>query len=95
MGLFIGVCRVDFRIPGSSSLKDKRRVVKSIKERLKTRYNISIAEVGALEKRQRAELGIACIGSDQPRINSILTKVLDKIRSDPRISVIDIELDIS
>ncbi len=87
--MIIGSCWVDLHIPGARSLKDKRRVIKSLKERLKNRYNISIAETGALDKWQRAEIGIVCVSNDSVKVSRTLNTVMDRIRDDYAVSVID------
>ncbi|MCA9632349.1 MAG: DUF503 domain-containing protein, partial [Myxococcales bacterium] len=46
--MFVGVARIVLRLPGSRSLKDKRRVVRSYKERLASRFPVSVAEIGEL-----------------------------------------------
>lgn len=72
---------VELLIHKSQSLKSKRQVLKSLKERLKANFNISVAEVGNHDKWQRATLGIAYLGGDRRSINSVLDKILDFIES--------------
>jgi Uncharacterized protein conserved in bacteria len=62
--MFVGVLQVELYIPGSGSLKAKRRVVRSLKDRIRANFNVSVSEVDAQDKWQRAVVGIACIGSD-------------------------------
>ena len=90
----IGVLRVYFRIPGASSLKEKRMVVRSIKDRLYSRFNVSIAEIGSNDKWQVGELGIATIGNDSRFVNSAVEKVKNYLFQDPRIAVIDAAVDL-
>ena len=59
--MFIGVLRLVFQIPAAASLKDRRRVVKSFKDRVRARFPVSIAEVGDLERYQVATLGVAVV----------------------------------
>jgi hypothetical protein len=75
----IGMCVVELHIPGNTSLKGKRKVVKSIKERLKNRFNISVAEVDSQDLYQRATLGIAMVGNDGRKINSELDRIVTVI----------------
>lgn len=86
----VGVCYIRIQIHGSASLKDKRRVVKSIKDRLKTRHNISIAETGDLDHWQMAELGIACISNDKGYLDGMMAAVIRQIQADGRVFVLDI-----
>ena len=85
----IGFLMVDMHIPSAQSLKDKRSVVKSIKERLKNDFNISIAELGEQDKWQRAVLGIIMLGSDKPFVESVLSKIKDRLGMHPAARLID------
>lgn len=73
----VGVARVTFRLHGNDSLKGKRKIVKSLIEKSRHRFPISIAEVDDLDRYQRATLGIAVIGNDSRLLNAILDKVVD------------------
>ena len=94
MSMIIGACRVDIRIPGAHSLKDKRRVVKSIKERLKNQFNVSIAEIGSLDSWQRAELAFVCVSNERPRVDRLLSTMIEKLRSDPVVALVDFTTEI-
>jgi uncharacterized protein YlxP (DUF503 family) len=83
----VGVLRVEFVVPGPASLKDKRRVVKSLKERLRSRFNVSVAEVDYQDLWQRGALGVAAVGPDGKVIAGVLDKVLRFIRRDARIEL--------
>jgi uncharacterized protein len=73
--MFIGVLRLVFQIPGAASLKDRRRVVKSFKDRVKARFPVSIAEVGDLERWQVATLGVAIVSGEAARCQEVLSAV--------------------
>jgi hypothetical protein len=90
----VGVLRVCFRIPGASSLKDKRQVMRSLKDRLFSRFNVSVAEIGSNDKWQLGELGIATVGNDTRFVNSAVENVKNFLFQDPRISVIEDAIDI-
>ena len=64
-----------FQIPGAASLKDRRRVVKSFKDRVRARFPVSIAEVGDLERHQVATLGVAVVSNDTARCSEVLSAV--------------------
>ncbi len=83
----VGILRVDFVVPGPSSLKEKRRVVKSLKERLRSRFKVSAAEVDHQELWQRGALGIAVVGPDGAVVARVLDEVLRFMRRDARIEV--------
>lgn len=74
--MFIGVLRLVFQIPGAASLKDRRRIVKSFKDRARARFPVSIAEVGDLERYQVATLGVAVVSGDSARCSEVLSAVV-------------------
>jgi uncharacterized protein YlxP (DUF503 family) len=74
--MHVGLCTVTLRIPGNKSLKGKRRVVHSILSRVRSRFNVAIAEVGENESWQTAVLGIACVSNHPRHADSTLTKVV-------------------
>ena len=90
----IGTMSVEILIPESTSLKSKRTVMKSLKDRIKKNFNVSIGEVGELDKWQRGSLAVAAIGSDAGYINGVLDRVLDFIRQERRLEVIDFEMEL-
>jgi uncharacterized protein len=77
--MVVGVVRLALRIPHNRSLKGKRSVVKRVIERTRTRFNVSIAEVGEQDAYARADLGCVVVGSDHRYVNGALDKILDFI----------------
>lgn len=75
------------------SLKDKRRVLKSLKDRLHNKFNVSIAEINALDHRQQAILGVAMVANDRRFVDSALSKLVDQIRAHGGVSLVDYELE--
>lgn len=73
--MFVGVMRLALVIPGARSLKDRRRVVLSFKERVQNRFRVSIAEVGALDHPRHATLGVAVVSNDAAVCDSVLADV--------------------
>jgi len=73
--MHVGVMRLILEIPGARSLKDKRQVVRSFKERVKSRVAVSIAEVGHLDKLQLAAFGVAVVSGDANVCEEILGRV--------------------
>lgn len=76
-------------IHGNHSLKEKRMVLKSVIEKVKNRFNVSIAEVGENDLWQRAELGVAAVGNDRAFVNSSLDKVMNFIEGLHTAEVLD------
>jgi len=87
--MVIGVCRMVLGIDNAFSLKEKRSVVKSIIERLKSRYNISVAEVGFNDKWKNAVIGVACVSNEAAHADSMLASVVNFVENDGRAVLID------
>jgi len=71
------------------SLKEKRRVVKSLKDRIRARFNVSIAEVDGQDLWHRATLGIALVCSDRKQAQTISDKIVEFIREAKKVEIID------
>lgn len=77
----VGIARIQFRLHGNQSLKEKRRVVKSLLEKSRHRFNAAVAEVDDQNLHQRATLGAAVIGSDSRVLNSVLDHLIEYMDS--------------
>ena len=73
--MFVGVLRLSFSIVGATSLKDKRRVVRSFKERVANRFRVSVAEVGELDNPRFAWIGVAVVSNEAARCDEVLADV--------------------
>jgi len=89
----VGVLQVEIAIPDAFSLKDKRRVVKSLKDRIAHGHNVSIAEVGALDEHRRSILGVAMVSNDSRYVRGALDKLVDFVRLTPQVSLIDYRIE--
>lgn len=69
----IGVLTLEIHVEDSHSLKDKRHVVKSLKDRLRDRFNVSVAEIGHLDSWQASVVAVATVASDRVRAEQVLT----------------------
>lgn len=78
--MFVGVARIVLRVPSSRSLKEKRRVIRSYKERLKSKLPVSVAEVGELDLHQLATLGVAVVSGDRARCEQVLSQAVHAAR---------------
>lgn len=78
--MIIGSCQITLHIPNSNSLKHKRHIVKSIIDKVKNRFNVSVAEVDSLDLWQKATLGIVCVNSDSRHANETLSNVVNLIQ---------------
>jgi uncharacterized protein len=90
----IGVLQLELSAPDAMSLKDKRRVIKSIKDRIAHHHNVSIAEVGALDEHRRSILGLAMVSNDSRYVESALSKLVDFVRMVPQVSLIDYQIEL-
>ena len=87
--MLIGTAEIELYLPGVLSLKEKRFIIKSMKDRMRNQFNVSVAEVDFSDKWQRACLGIACVSNDRRFIDSTLTKIMNFIQKDDRVEVIN------
>jgi len=69
LNMHILLIELSLQIPHAHSLKDKRRQIKSLKDRLRNRFNASVAEIDALDKWQQAVMGICMISNDKPYLD--------------------------
>lgn len=92
--MHIGTLIVTLHLGEGSSLKDKRQVIKSLVEKTRRLFNVSIAEVDDLDIHRRATLGIAIVSNDSAHANRVLDKVLDHLESNPAFSIGEVEMEI-
>lgn len=86
--MVIGLCTVELFIPESQSLKDKRQVLLSLKDRLRGKFNLSVAEVEGQDLWQKAVLGMACVSNEGTHVNRVLEQALNLMRSMPAVEII-------
>ena len=91
----VGVCTAYLLIPESRSLKDKRRVVKSLLAKLGNRFNIAVSEIGDLDTPKRSVIGIVSISNDSRHLNQMLSKVVGFIEKMNLAILVDYEIDLS
>jgi uncharacterized protein YlxP (DUF503 family) len=92
--VIIGVCRLTLLTPESQSLKDKRMVVRSIKDRTRLKFNVAIAEVASQDAWQEAVLGFAVVANDKRFVQEMVAKVVNYIDGLALAKIIDDEKDI-
>ena len=91
----VGACKIKLRLPENLSLKGKRQVVKSITTRVRSKFNVSVAEVGDQDLWQSAALGICCVSNDKRYTSEVLSKVVDFIVSSRfEVEILDYEIEI-
>ncbi len=92
--LHIGILQFTLEIPYSVSLKDKRSVVKSLKDRLRRSYNVSISEIEDLDEHTFATLGAVVAGSDSSHVNSTMDHLVNDLQDWRDGSLVDHQLEI-
>jgi len=92
--MIIGVLRLDLYLPSALSLKDKRAILRMLKDRIKNGFNVSVAEVDALDKWQRAVVGITTAGNDKQYINGLLDKIVDLVQGAKSVELLDYQIEI-
>lgn len=89
--MIVGVLSVDLAILDARSLKDKRRVLKGLKDRVRHRFNVSVSEVADHDLIKRGRLGVAMVAAESRPIHSQFDKIVDLIRATPNATLIDYE----
>lgn len=92
--MVVGLCTVELYIPDGHSLKAKRQVLLSLKDRLRDKFNVSIAEVGDQDLWQKAVLGIVCVANEGAYVNQVLDQAINVIRSIPTIELVQFRIEL-
>jgi uncharacterized protein YlxP (DUF503 family) len=90
----VGVLQLELSVPGAFSLKDKRRVIKSLKDRISHGHNVSIAEVGALDEHRRSIIAVAMVSNDSRYVEGALSKLVDFVRLNPDAVLQDFQVEL-
>jgi uncharacterized protein len=90
--MLAALCRIDLRIPGCSSLKEKRHVLKALTASLRQKFNVSVAEVDHQDLWQRATLGVSSVAGEAYHLRRVLHEVERHIGTFPAVEVIDVHL---
>jgi uncharacterized protein YlxP (DUF503 family) len=92
--MFIGVCTIDLHVPESGSLKTKRQSLRSLKDRIRSKFNVSVAEVADNDLWQKASLAVAAVSNDKTHLNQTMDHVLNLVRAVPELSLLDYQIEI-
>ena len=90
--MLLAALRVDVRIPGCTSLKEKRHVVKALANGIRSTFDVAVAETGFQDKWQRAELGVAAVGSEGYHLKRVMHSVQRFVDRFGEVELIDAEL---
>jgi uncharacterized protein YlxP (DUF503 family) len=91
--MIVGVLRVRALLRGAHSLKEKRQVLRSLQDRLRNTFNVSVAEVDAQDVWQTIEIAVATVGTDTPSVQSVLSHVENVIREFRGLELCDAEVE--
>lgn len=90
----LGLLQLIIKIPGSNSLKEKRRVLHSLRDRLREKYNISITETDEQDKWQKAVLAIAKVDHERKMIDTAFGNIVDFIKNSSTVEIIDYQIEL-
>jgi uncharacterized protein YlxP (DUF503 family) len=90
----VGSLRVRLLIREARTLKDKRQVLSSIKDRLRQGFNVSVAEVEAQDNRQVAVLGVAMVANETSHVRTTLQQIVEALRRHPIAELLDHEIEV-
>jgi hypothetical protein len=92
--MVVGSLKVRLLVRESRSLKDKRQVVRSIKDRLRNSFNVSVAEVDAEDHRQLVVLGLAMVSNEAGHVRQAFEQILTAMRGHPIAEFVDHEMEV-
>jgi uncharacterized protein len=90
--MLLAALRIDVRIPGCRSLKEKRHVVKALSNGIRSTFDVAVAETGFHDKWQRAELGVAAVGTEGFHLRKVMHSVQRFVDRFGEVDLIDAEL---
>jgi len=93
--MVVGTMRLELHLPASDSLKAKRSVLNRVKERVRSGFNASVAEVEHQDLWQRATLGIAVVGGAPGALDNVLRDILRAVEREDRLQVLDFQIQIT
>ena len=92
--MVVGILRIELHVHDNRSLKGKRKIVRSMVDKVKNKFNASVAEIGSNDKWQKIELGVSTIGNDRRHIDASLNNILAYIESLYLAEIVDSEIEI-
>jgi uncharacterized protein YlxP (DUF503 family) len=94
--VFIGTCKLTFRLPGNDSLKGKRQVSRSLIMRLRNKFNVAVAEVDSVDRHQSLVIGVTCVSNDATYASELIDGVVRFVEQQQHLDaeLIDAERDL-
>jgi hypothetical protein len=90
--MLVALCRFDLRVPGCTSLKEKRHVVKTLTASLRQRFNVAVAEVDHQDLWQRTAIGVSAVSGERHRLTKVMHQVERHVEGFPGVELIDAEV---
>lgn len=92
--MIVGLLTLELLLEESNSLKEKRRIVRSLYDRIRRKFNVSVAEVDYHDIWRRAALGVACVSTDTRQVNKVLSTVVAFVERQGTVVVTDYTIEI-
>jgi uncharacterized protein YlxP (DUF503 family) len=92
--MFVGVARFELRLPGCTSLKEKRSALRGLTGLIKQKFNAAVAEVDHQDQHQRATIGVSVIADTKFHVQRVLHEVERHVETYPRVDTIDVAVDL-
>lgn len=92
--LMIGALRLRLHLPGCGTLKDKRHIIRGLNQRVRQKYGVAVAEIGALDRPTFCELEIAAVANERAHVHRVLTAVSRVYDGRPDLDIIDLDMEI-
>jgi uncharacterized protein YlxP (DUF503 family) len=92
--MVVGICTIELHLPESGSLKSKRQILKRIKDRIRNRFNVSLAEVENNDLWQRTTLGVAVVANQGKFVNQVLSQVIEHLHKESGVVVLDYSMEL-
>jgi uncharacterized protein YlxP (DUF503 family) len=92
--MLIGILQLELRIGDALNLREKRRIMRSLKDKWHHHHNVSVAEVDLLEHPQNAVVGVVLVGNDAKHMESTLSKIVEHAKRERYAELIDFQIEI-
>lgn len=92
--MLVAIVQVELFLPESNSLKAKRSIIRSLIQKLRNKFNVSVAEVDGLDKWQRATIGIAAVSNETKVLEKVAQEVIKLLENEDRAEVIDSKIEL-
>jgi uncharacterized protein YlxP (DUF503 family) len=92
--MFVGVARFELRLPGCTSLKEKRSALRGLTGLIKQKFNAAVAEVDHQDQHQRATIGVSVIADTKFHVQRVLHEMERHVETYPRVDTIDVAVDL-